>query len=622
MGLGSAGPEPGSDGVFRIYSSQIDLEPLWQEKSHILACDFDGDGKDDFIIVDTDGNHQMGLSNGDGNFTPLTTGSLGGISGFATCGTGCLNVRAADLNKDGKCDIILMQSDGNHAFFVSNGLDHNKMSFTVHNPLTLDDYDPEGTRGYPAPKLSFDPTHGHILAGDFDGDGHTDVMNVDSLGFESFVLLWRKHMDYGTGQMKHGRNIGSVDTYDVTAVPDHRARLAHDGVRGLHGYRIATHRHEDIEEGDLVQEREGVSAGQYTDSKGSNEPCSGGCSHVLSGDFNGDGMADVIVLQADGNHALFESEGTRRGKLSFERFHPIPSLDNIKFTEDSINGRSKVQVIDLNGDGYSDLLVLDSEGRHAMATSNGDGTFRQYPAVCAVAHAESMTGIVDEHRPHCDNDATAFGIPGLPAYVPPPVHPAISPSYSQWKSTGGDLEQPGLDPDVAQLSNGQGVYYYNQRTQARGYSVEAVSQAQPADLSGGEEWWLRVGDFNGDGMFEFVVLQKDGNHLFARNVGEKVLVAPAMAYDRFSRSGRLDEPRSGRYNSPSGLEPSPLRSIACTLDRPLMLSSVNLMLSKDGNTKDSKPSESTFITSVCPSPSKSPARICPWVGSNESFGAG
>ena len=48
------------------------------------------------------------------------------------------------------------------------------------------------------------------------------------------------------------------------------------------------------------------------------------------------------------------------------------------------------------------------------------------------------------------------------------------------------------------------------------------------------------GDFNGDGMNEFVVLQKDGDHLWVRNTGERVHVPPAVSYDRFSRGGRYD----------------------------------------------------------------------------------
>ena len=35
-----------------------------------------------------------------------------------------------------------------------------------------------------------------------------------------------------------------------------------------------------------------------------------GCAHVMAMDFNGDGRSDVLVIQADGNHALFESMGT------------------------------------------------------------------------------------------------------------------------------------------------------------------------------------------------------------------------------------------------------------------------------------------------------------------------
>merc|ERR1711871_1093578 len=159
-------------------------------------------------------------------------------------------------------------------------------------------------------------------------------------------------------------------------------------------------------------EAEGYVLATAKSERGSTIPCGFGCAFVASGDFNGDGRADIIALQADGRHALFLSQGTGHGALSFSRFQPVQGLRELKFRDTSASAldsardgsaalAAALRVADFNGDGLDDLLVLNTNmtadatkrDHFLLATSNGDGSFSlTYPAQTGLRKPDVRAG--------------------------------------------------------------------------------------------------------------------------------------------------------------------------------------------------------------------------------------
>jgi len=147
-------------GSFNIF----DLEdgPVWTNQ--VIAADMNGDGKVDIIMANNEINHLL-INNGNGQFTKVD------LPGLATY-TMTLSIAAADVDGDGDLDLIIGNENGATANYML--LNDGSGSFTVQ---TL-----------PGGNLR---TYG-VYASDMNGDGNVDIIvgnSNDNGGEENQILF-------------------------------------------------------------------------------------------------------------------------------------------------------------------------------------------------------------------------------------------------------------------------------------------------------------------------------------------------------------------------------------------------------------------------------------------------
>ncbi|MFM9880348.1 MAG: FG-GAP-like repeat-containing protein [Burkholderiaceae bacterium] len=152
--------------------------------------DFDGDGRTDLLRIDATG-YWMFLSNGDGTFRHYSLGYPGGTN-FGSTSHPWLPM-VADFNGDGKSDLLRINATG-YWLFMSKG----------------DGTFSELTANYPgSPNFGTTSTNWLPQIGDFNGDGKTDFMRVDATQYWMFLGNGDGTFNHVTASYPGGFNFGN-----------------------------------------------------------------------------------------------------------------------------------------------------------------------------------------------------------------------------------------------------------------------------------------------------------------------------------------------------------------------------------------------------------------------------
>lgn len=310
----------GASGSFlSSYSSNSGQGGLGE--GYVRLADVNGDGYTDLIRNDSSGNVYTHLAKEDGTFdtTYSTTSGPGGA------GDGL--VAAADVNGDGKADLIKFDNSGNVYTFLSKGDGTFESNYkSVGGP---------GGQG-----------KGFFNVADVNGDGRADLVKWDSNGSVYVFLAYSDgsfSSSYQTTGGPGGDGANKVIVCDVNG--DGRADLLKLAIDGM-----------------TVTVHTALSNGDGT--FGSFSATNGPGTYIQLADFNADGLTDLIRYGDDGTVYFFYSKGDGTFDTNY-----------LSHSGQGGAGPGLISFSDVNGDGIVDLLKFTTDGTVYTYLSHGDGTF-------------------------------------------------------------------------------------------------------------------------------------------------------------------------------------------------------------------------------------------------------
>jgi hypothetical protein len=308
----------------------------WIDGTRLFTADVNGDGKSDFIARSPDGTVTAHISNGS---TFSGTASALGLSDAAGYNDP-LKFFVADVNGDGKTDIVARSADGIVRTYLSNG-----STFALAGEAALGFADAggwgSGTR--------------YFLI-DVNGDGRTDLVARYASGNlmtylsngTTFVQSQLSVVDqtdasgWGTGLRYFTMDVngdGKTDLVARNGAGDFLTFLS-NGTNFVYA---------------------GVSPLGLTDAIGWN---SGLRFFVL--DINGDGLMDIAARDSQGNFTSYLSNGTTFVSAGVSWFPGYTDAGGW-------NSGQRFYVMDVNGDGLTDIVGRYGDGRLEVFASNGIG---------------------------------------------------------------------------------------------------------------------------------------------------------------------------------------------------------------------------------------------------------
>jgi hypothetical protein len=358
----------------------------------VAVADLNGDGKPDLVVSNQDYVIVM-LGNGDGTFQNQQPFAVGPASHYS--------VAVADLNGDGKPDLVVTNNGNTVSVLLGNG------DGTFKNPTTLS----------VGPGVPYS-----VALADVNGDGKTDIVTANRSGNNVSVLLGNGDGTFQNPQtFAAGQAPWSVAVADVNG--DNRPDLV-----------VANEGSDSVSV--LLGNGDGTFQNQQTFTTNqplyaSEEPTS-----VAVADINGDGKADLIVAD-HGNNTVSVLPGNGDGTFQ----NPIHFATG--------GQPRKLAVADFNGDGKPDLVTSNFDDNSVsvlLNTSNGDFTGQVYtidqvpPVVLAitpttpagpgdlVTSASSVSYSVTFSKPVTGVDATDFTLSGTGNVATTSIQTAADPN--------------------------------------------------------------------------------------------------------------------------------------------------------------------------------------------------
>ena len=514
----------------------------------VATGDFNGDGKLDVVNVDSASNLNVVLGKGDGTFqTPITlniaaanffpeaiavgdfngdqlldvavwatnattgnaeahiflgngTGSLAfsatySASNSSTFNPGPNSLVAADVNGDGKLDLVALTPYNGVFIFLGNG------NGTFQTPVA-----------YTTVCTSSIGNCGALAVGDLNGDGKPDLalQTNDTTGGGMSILLNSGNGTFGTPTY-YPVGIAGIFAASGIAIGDVNGDKKPDVVVASSSVSVIVY----------LNQGGGTFAVKGTVGSAPLNPTN----NVVLADINNDKKLDIVIPDAFGDVFTFYGKGT--GIFTAGPAYPLQACNDCS--------NFLVAVGDFNGDGTLDLLETNGFNTSTVSLGRGDGSFQTtqlydytsanqagnlvtadfngdgLPDIAQSVNGASVNGKIGI------NLGSSHGVPGTTSYA---VASTCTANYVVWVATG-DVNGDGKADLVATLNGNSGAGCQNDTVavlmglgtgkfkKAVYYSTGSTAQEEVVSLV----------DVNGDGKLDIVTENSDGTISVLLNKG-------------------------------------------------------------------------------------------------------
>jgi FG-GAP-like repeat len=277
--------------------------------STLARNDFNGDNMSDLLLQKTSNNHPDVM-------VELLNGSSITASATIAAPSGTAVEAAGDFNNDGKSDIVVQTSDGTPQIWLMNGTTRTSTA-TLTNPGS----------GW------------HVIAAsDFNNDGNTDLLFQNGNGATAVWLMNGTSVVSMTTVGNPGTSWHAIGAGDFNN--DGNADILFQNVDNNNG----TPQIWEMNGTSIIAQATLPNIGKAWTAIG-------------TGDFNGDGMSDILFQNKDGTPQIWEMNGTS--------ILTQATLTNPGSTWNAIGTG------DFNGDGKSDILFQNNDGTPLVWQMNG-----------------------------------------------------------------------------------------------------------------------------------------------------------------------------------------------------------------------------------------------------------